>query len=93
MLGNLPLIRKPGALTVVFGDLSVTLLDLEINKMDEMYFPFESRAKSQKNIKILQGIHDSRLTLIIDSRCVLASFQTKDQTKTFFWLKKQTVCC
>lgn len=57
-------------------------------EMDEIYFTFVSRAKFQKNIKILPGIHDSRLILIIDSRCILAPFQTKEQTK-FFWLKSK----
>ena len=52
--------------------------------MDQIYFPFVSRPNFRKNIKILLGIHDSRLTLIIDSRCIPAPFQTKKQTQNLF---------
>ena len=57
--------------------------------MDEIYFPFVSRAKFQKNVKILQVINDSRQTSIIDSRCIPAPFQTKEQTQNIFGYKSK----
>ena len=93
MLGDLPLTGKLGALTVAFGDLSVTLLELQmfqsLNRKDELYFPFVSRAKFQSNVKIRQNVHDSRLILINGSKCIPAPFQTKDKKKIV--VKKRTV--
>lgn len=46
---DLPLTRKLGVITEAFGDLSVTLLELQmfqsLNEMDEIYLPFVDRAK------------------------------------------------